>query len=135
MELIGIPMVAHKEHVAYQRIQAVAQVGVGLVCLALCVIFGLHAVAAVVCRLKISVAHHCRPFAEHAVEHPVGDERFGEQFFLEVQAIGLNLLACHSECRRELAQQTVYGIVRYLPYTEEAEHMVYAVGIKEFCHV
>lgn len=66
MELIGVPMVTHKEHVAYQRIQAVAQVGVSLVglalkgslYLALCVILGLHAVAAVVCRLKISVAHH-----------------------------------------------------------------------------
>ena len=143
MELVGVLMVAYEQDVADKGIEAVAQVGVGLVGLAgegslnlaLGVVLLLHAVAAVVRRLEIRLAHHGGTLAEHALEHPVGDEGLGEQLFLEVQTVGLYLLARHAERRRELSEQSVYGVEGYLPYPEEAQHVVDAVGVEEPCHV
>ena len=74
-------------------------------------------------------------YAEHAVYHPAGDERLCEQFLLEMQSVALNLLACHGDSRGELSEQSVDARCRDGPDTEEAQHVVYAVGIKEFRHV
>lgn len=35
----------------------------------------------------------------------------------------------------EYTEQSVDGIHGYLPYTEESEHMVYAVSVEVFCHL
>ena len=143
MELVGILMVAHKEHVADQGIEPIAQVAVFLRCLvgkgcfhlALGVKLWAHTVAAVLAGFKIGVFHTLCLVAEQAFEHPVGDEGLGEQFFLEMKAIGFDFLACQTEGRRELSQQSVNGIYRNLPYPEESKHMVDAVGVKIFRHV
>ena len=165
MEPVRVTMVAEEEHVAYERVQTVTHVVVPLYLvliflllslvgssvsllaafrapvrevsldLALSVELRAHAVVLTVLRLNVMVTHELRTVAEHTVEHPVGDERSGEQLFLPVQSVALDLLACHAERRLELSEQSVDGILRNLPYTEEAEHMVNAVSIEELSHI
>lgn len=131
-------MVANEEYIADERIQSIANPNVFLrvvslkssLHLALCVVFGTHAVAVAPLVDEISVAHLVGMFLENAVQHPVGDERFGEKFFLPVQSVALNLLATHAERRRKLSQKSVNRMHGYLPNAEEAQDMVDAVSVE-----
>ena len=136
MELVRILAVAQEEHVTDERVESVADGGerqcmlllalvvlhflVPRLHLALRVESLLHTVASVVDRLQEIRPHVVGILVEHAVDHPVHDERLQEQFVLEMQTIGLDFLARHSERRRELAEQTVHGIYGNLPDAEEA---------------
>ena len=44
-----------------------------------------------------SIFHVLRLFAEDLLQRPVGNERLGEEFLLELQTVGLNLLTRHAE--------------------------------------
>lgn len=57
-----------------------------------------------------------------------------EEVFAECQPVAFYLLARHGQGGDELSQQPVYGVHWYLPNAEEAEDVVYAVGIEVFCH-
>ena len=143
MELVGVFVVADEEHVAHQRVETVAQPDVALLgaslegCLdlLLSVELGTHTVVAFPLGLHILLANFLCALVEHAVEHPVGDERSGEQVFLPVQSVAFYLLAAHAECRREVAEQSVYGCCRNFPDAEEAQHVVDAVCVEVLLHI
>ena len=59
------------------------------------VLFAVDTGALVVDTLEIGLSHLVGTFVEHAVEHPVGDERLCEALLLEVQSILHYLLAAH----------------------------------------
>ncbi len=142
VELVGVLAVAHKEHVGCQRHERCAQVLVvlavaaleGLLYLALGVVFGFQAVAVAPGVLQVFLFHLAGAVVEGALERPVGDEGLGE-VVLEVEAVALDLLAGHAQCRRELAQQAAHGIDGNLPYAEEAQHVIDAVGVEVLCHL
>ena len=143
MELVRVVVVADEEHIAHQSIQTVSYPHIvhavftfedGLN-LALRVVFRFQGEDVVVFVVEVFLHHLVGMDAEHTVYDPTGNERSGEQFLLEVQAIAFNFLSRHSERRGELSEQSVNTGGRYSPYTEETEHVVNAVGIKVFRHV
>ena len=86
MELVAIIAVAHKEHVADEGIQSIAQEDILLTRttfkssfhLALRIIFGLHLPNIVVSMVEISVLDLLCILMENSVEHPVGNEWLSE---------------------------------------------------------
>ena len=72
---------------------------------------------------------------EHTVQYPVGNERTGEAVLLEVQAVTLDLTTGHGESWRKLSEQAMHAMHWDFPDTEEAEHVVDAVSIKELRHI
>ena len=142
MELRSILMVSYKEHVADERVESVAYPDVKVAVLtgkeslhlALRVNLRAHLIASVVRGQQIFLAHLGGMFLKHTVEHP-GDERCCEQFLLPVQSVALYFGGRHAQRRLELTQQSVHRIDGYLPYTEESQHVVYAVSVEELGHV
>ena len=104
MELVAVLAIAHKEHIADKSIESIAQVGVSLVGLALeggfhlalGVVGGFHLPDIVVGMIQEGVLDILGTLAKDAVEGPVGNEWLSEVLFLEMQAVGLYLFACHS---------------------------------------
>ena len=104
MELVVALPVAYEEYVADQGVESVAQVQVLLVCLALeggfhltlGVVFGLHLPDVVVGVVQEGILHILSLLAENLFQCPVSDEGLQEQVLLELQSVGLNLLARHS---------------------------------------
>ena len=72
---------------------------------------------------------------EYTVNNPIADKRLGELIFKEMQAITFDFFTRHAKRWGKLSEQTMHGIRRDFPYTEEAKHMVYAVSIKVLIHI
>ena len=92
MEQIWVLAVAHKQHIADECVEAVANPDVILIVaateclldLTLRVILGTHPPDVIMSAFDVTLAHFLGVRAENAVQHPVGDERFGHQLLLEV---------------------------------------------------
>ena len=137
MELLGVLMVAYKEHIADQCIQTLTEVAClhKLFYLALRVELGLQVVETIASGNEIVVLHLLGALFEEFVDRPVGNVRTGEQVFLPMQAISLDLLACQRKRRRELPQQPVHALDGYFPNAEKAQHVVDTIGIEILRHV
>ena len=84
---------------------------------------------------QISVFHFLGLISEHVSHDILGDEWLDKELLAEVKAVCLYLLTRQSECRREMTDARIHRSDRYLPYTEEAENVVYAIRIEESRHV
>ena len=143
VEELRVLVVANEEHVADQGIQAITQpdfLFISNTCkeslhLALGIYLRLHLIALLIQAVEILLLHFVGTLMEHTVQYPVGNERTEESVLLEVQAVALNLLAGHAEGWGKLSEQTMHAIHRDFPNTEEAEHVVDAIGIKELRHI
>ena len=103
--------------------------------LALCVEGGFEAVAAVAGVIEVHADSFCGIRAEEVFHEVVHDIRSGLQVGVEPEVVVISQLVDGVwECRVEVAEEAVYGVHRYLPYTEEAEDVVNAVCIEVLCH-
>ena len=136
-------MVANKEYIADQSIESVAKpyfllIGNTLkesLHLYLGIHLCLQLITLIIQTVQILLLHLVSTLMEHTVEHPVGDKWTGESVLLEVKTIRANLVSCHAECRSKLSEQTMNRVDRNLPYTEEAQHVVDTISIKELRHI
>src|SRR5574344_3063199 len=140
---VGTFAVANKEHIADERVQTVSDPDIvcrGLAVeerlyLALRIKRRLHLIHIVMGMVEEFLFHLVLPRAKDLLHHPVGDKGFGEKRFTERQPVTLYLIHRQWQCRRELPQQSMNGIGRYLPDTEEAEDMVDAVSVEILRHL
>ena len=135
--------VFNKEHVADEPHQPVANPQAALVAplgklhrhLTLRVVVRLQVVQAVSLAYQEVVTHVLGMDAKEALHQPVVDERTCEQFLAERQSEVFYLVYRQGQCRREVSQQAVDSILGNLPDAEEAQHVVYAEGVKVLLHV
>ena len=71
-----------------------------------------------------------RMHTEETVEHAVVDEWTRQQFLAERESEILNLPYRHRQSRREMSHEAEEVFIRYLPDTEESQHMIDTDGIE-----
>ena len=71
---------------------------------------------------------------EETVEHAVVDEWTRQQFLAERESEILNLPYRHRQSRREMSHKAEEVFIRYLPDTEESQHMIDTDGIEILLH-
>ena len=139
---VRVIAVGHKQHVADKRIQAVAYPDAVLIrfagkvglYLALGIEFGTHPVNFPrICRFDERLLYVIGMRAEHLSEEILVYVRF-QELIAERETVTLYLLTRHGQGGHELTQQTVHGVHRNFPDSEETEDMVNAVGIEVFRH-
>jgi len=136
-------VIGHKKHVTNKRVQTVAHpnaVGIRFsgkerFHLSLRVKLFAHAVHLPrVGWLNEVLLHIICLLAKHLLQEVFVNIRGEIELFAERQAVALNLLARHGQGRDELSQQSVHGVHRNLPDTEETQNMIYAVSVEVFRH-
>ncbi len=140
--LVGI---LDKEHLVDKTKQGVAQLIVFLTLLfgcevvgnlALSVKLGTELVASVTNINQEATLGLIGIFAEEVIEEVIHYERSRLQIDIEPEVVIVTqLIGCIGQCGIENSQQSVYGIHRYLPYSEETKHVVDAVGVEVLSHL
>ena len=133
----------HEEHARDERVESFTKADIVLVCLfcksslylSLSSIFVLHVVAAVGASLQVESLDEVGAVAEYALQCGIGDVWASHVLSIEVESVALYLAYAHRHGWRELTEQSMYGVHRYLPDAEESEYMVYAVCVEVFCHL
>lgn len=134
-----------KQHVVDQGHQGVAQAVVTSVFVKAGEIVGyltlggecrFEAVASVAEVVEIACAGFVGQIAEQVAEHLSGDVGCGMEFGIDPEVVAVaQFVGGEGQSRIEYSEQAVKGVHRYLPYSEEAEHMVDTERIEVFGHL
>ena len=135
---VWLTRIFQEQNICYKTIETVANPHTVLIALAieigpyfpLSVNIGIKPIESVSFLHKESVSHILGMYSKQAVNNLVVDKWLGKEILPERQAIVLYLTWRYGQSWREMSKSTKQLIFRYLPYTEEAKHMVYSQSIE-----
>ena len=97
--------------------------------------FRTHGIKVMMQMADKSLANFIAPVSEHGIQHVVTDEGPGHEVFPEIKPETSDFFFAHGQGRDEMSQQTMYGVSRDFPDTEESQNVVNAVSREVFCHL
>ena len=143
MVFLRVVVIGEEEHVTDEGVETFLQLQTFFVVLVaepgfhfpLGVKFRTHGIAPFCHRFQEGVPDHVALCTKQFFQYAIVDERMGHEVGLEIEAETLDFVHAERKRRRELAEQSVYGMVGNLPNAEEAQNVVDAVGREILGHL
>ena len=135
--------VRHKEHITDQLVKAVANLQRHIVFLftegslhqTLGSISRLQCITSAGMRIKIQGGNLLGTVPEYILQNIIRDKGFCMLFGIKGEAKSAYFLFAHGQRGREMTQQSVHTMCRYVPNAEETQYVVYSVCIEVACHL